>query len=379
MKVADEKRALADINQYKRTKRMLETFSGSQSEIDATRAKADELRKQLDDPESKAMSERYDKLQAELDEIKKETDEAHSARGKLLDERTALQAQLDDLYNQKRDSAARYREANDKYWAKVNEERARRAERIRSQRMEEEARKKREIVERIREEAEAPAFQSEIEDCQTLIDYFSGKTNAPKLSTDEKKALEGVPELDIRKVEAGPSEGMIVRKKKGEDDSDAFFVGGGGKKKGKKHHGGAAKAEGGVANGADPSAAVHVPMGTLTALLQLSIPPPAAQSDLSRVVEDLKTKKAWFEANQARVTAENKAKAEKDIEKLGAKIEKLEAHTHHDATPPNGDGEKSAEPAPSSAVDGVEKSDTAVEDQAEVVAETETVAVEEQS
>jgi hypothetical protein len=35
-----------------------------------------------------------------------------------------------------------------------------------------------------------------------------------------------------------------------------------------------------------------------------------------RVVEDLKTKKAWFEANQARVTAEAIAKAEAEIQRL---------------------------------------------------------------
>jgi len=34
------------------------------------------------------------------------------------------------------------------------------------------------------------------------------------------------------------------------------------------------------------------------------------------VVEDLKTKKAWFEANQTRVTSENVSKAESDIERL---------------------------------------------------------------
>ena len=104
---------------------------------------------------------------------------------------------------------------------------------------------------------------------------------------------------------------------------------------------------------------------------------------VTRVVEDLKTKKTWFEANQARVTGENKAKAEKEIEKLAGRIEKLEAHAHNDATPPNGDGEKPAEPAPTPAAEEAEKStpvpDEAVEEKLEVVAESEAVAAEEQS
>ena len=43
----------------------------------------------------------------------------------------------------------------------------------------------------------------------------------------------------------------------------------------------------------------------------MSIPPPSSQIDVPRVVEDLNTKKAWFdlfEANQARVMAEAIAK-----------------------------------------------------------------------
>jgi len=37
---------------------------------------------------------------------------------------------------------------------------------------------------------------------------------------------------------------------------------------------------------------------------------------MARVVEDLKTKKAWFEANQACMTAEAMAKAEAEIQRL---------------------------------------------------------------
>ena len=90
-----------------------------QEAIEADRAKADEIRKQLDDPEAKAAAERYDAIKAELDELKKEGDEAYASRSKLLDERTALQGQLDELYNRKRESAARYKEANDKFYTKL--------------------------------------------------------------------------------------------------------------------------------------------------------------------------------------------------------------------------------------------------------------------
>ena len=350
MKVADEKRALAEISQLKRNRRTVESFQAEQDAIEADRAAVDELRKQLDDPESKAISEKYDAIQTELDEMKKQAEQSQESRNKLLDERTELQAQLDTFYNLKRESAQRFREANDKFYQKLAEDRVRRAEKARAQREAEEQAKKKELADRLREEAEMPAFQAQIEDCQTLIDYFSGKSSVPPTLSSEKQqkaGVAGVPELDIRKVEA-PTDGVVARKKKGETE-ESYFVGGKGKK-GKKQGGKPAPAAEAPAE-ASSGDKLHVPLPTLSALLSLSIPPPTSNADVPRVVEDLKTKKAWFVANQTRVTAENKAKAEKEIERLTGKANKVSTPpAADDVTPPNGGGEVPAEPAPTPAV-----------------------------
>ncbi|KAG6919428.1 hypothetical protein DXG01_006311 [Tephrocybe rancida] len=316
MKLADEKRALADISSSKRNRRLVESFQADQASIEADRVTIDELRKQLDDPEFKANSDRYDAIKAELDELKKEGDEAYAGRSKLFEERESIQTQLNVLFSQKRESAQQFRDANDHYWNKVNEDRARRAEKARAQRAAEDAQKKAEIAERLLEEATLPAFQAQIEDCQTLIDQLSDKNtgNVTYKSTPllEKAEIAGVAKLEVRQVEAAP-EGSIVRKKKGEDD-DNYFIGGKGKGKGKK---GASKAaDATLASPSGVSAPLNLPLPTLSALLSLSIPPPASSADVPRVIEDLKTKKAWFEANQARATAENIAKAENDIQRL---------------------------------------------------------------
>ena len=65
----------------------MEGFQAEQEAIEAERAKADELRKQLDDPEAKAASERYDAIKAELDELKKAQEQSQEARNKLVDVR----------------------------------------------------------------------------------------------------------------------------------------------------------------------------------------------------------------------------------------------------------------------------------------------------
>ena len=310
----EEKRALQEISQWKRSRRIVEAFQADQDAIDAERAKADELRKQRDDPVAQAASARYDEIKKELDAMKKESDDAWGVRNKLLDERTALQGQLDDLWGRKRESAGFYKDANDKFYTKLNEDRARRQERFRQQRQEQEEAKKKEMADRIRDEADVPAYQAQIEDCQTLIDHFSGKAAASAAALSSQKPLfdrtdvAGVPKLEIRQVAAAP-EGIVVRKKKGEDE-ESYFVGGGKKKGGKKAKP-AASEDAPVA-----SSQLNVPLPILTALLSLSIPPPASTADVPRVIEDLKTKKTWFEANQARATTEAKAKAEVEIRKL---------------------------------------------------------------
>ena len=232
----------------------------------------------------------------------------------MFDERNGLQEQIDALLRERRESTARFREANDRFYAKLNEDRARRAERARAQREADEEEKRKTRALQLREEASQPAFQVQIEDCQTLIDYFSGKTTTAVVST-AKSADYTEPKQDIRQVEAAP-DNFVLRKKKGEDE-EAYFVGGGKGNKGKGKKGpkanGAANAE---ATPPSSSSTVNVPFATLSALLSLSIPPPSSQADVPRVVEDLKTKKAWFEANQARVTAEAIAKAEAEIERL---------------------------------------------------------------
>ncbi|ELU45824.1 patatin-like phospholipase domain-containing protein [Rhizoctonia solani AG-1 IA] len=347
MKIAEEKRALNDITQLKRSRKTVEGFQAEEEAIQANKAKIDELKKELDDPEAKAASERYDAIKKELDDIKKEQDEAYASRNKIYDERNEISGQLDELFQKKRDSNAAWREANDKYYAKIADERARKQERFRKQREEEERQKRREQAQRIREEAEIPAFQVEIEDCQTLIDLFTGKITGAaadnKVSTSKPaNGLTGVPELSIRTVEADPSLGVAL-KKKGEEEENYFVA----KKKkapaGKPNQQQAAKEKEAPA-APKPEDRFHVSFSTLTALGTLSIPPPSSQADVERCIADLQKKRDWYLANQKRVTAEKIAKAD-------AEIAKLEAQAGNGQVP-NGNGEQPPEPTHAPAVGG---------------------------
>lgn len=317
LRLGDEKRAIQEISTTRRLRRTVEGFQAEQATIDYEKEEEEQLRAQLDDPEAKAVSERYEKLKAEFDDLKRESDEVFANRNKLFDERNAIQQEIETLWSLKKESQQRYKEANDRHWVKVKEDQARRAERLRQQKAAEEKQKKLDLVERLRDEASTPAYQIEIQDCQTLIDALSKGTTSevPTVTSAAERrttSLAGIPELDIRKVEA-PTD-VVVRKKKGEEE-EAYFVAGKGKrsKKGSKNNGHNSPA---LSTPSTSSSQFQIPLPTLTALLSLSIPPPSSKDEIPRVVEDLKTKKAWFEANQELATKDKVAKAEVEIKKI---------------------------------------------------------------
>ncbi|KAK7547463.1 hypothetical protein IWX92DRAFT_172102 [Phyllosticta citricarpa] len=122
MKIVDEKKALGEISNLNKSKKSFAGFEEQQKQIDAIKAKIAELRKSMDDPESRAMSDRYTAINSELDEIRKEQDAAYKNLNNLRDERSkahseqqatwaALKKVKDDYYEQRRANRAYEQEA----------------------------------------------------------------------------------------------------------------------------------------------------------------------------------------------------------------------------------------------------------------------------
>ena len=219
-----------------------------------------------------------------------------------------LADEQDEVYGRKRESVQKYRDDNDKYYAKVQADRQARQDRFKAEKAKEDAERQQEEITRMREDAKLPAYSKEIEDCQILIGWFQGKTGGEVPTTNAggkgQASLEGVKALEIRQVET-EFKGMTL-KKKDDDDLAGFFGGSGkGKKKGGK---GGSKAASGTATptpaegASEKKDAVNLPMSLLSAILSLGIHPPSGKDDVQRTVDDLETKKAWFEANSAAKT-----------------------------------------------------------------------------
>lgn len=190
----------------------------------------------------------------------------------------------------------------------MNDDRAKRLERQRAERQQFEDAKRSEINERLLEEAQAPAFEREIEDCRTLIDFFQRRigiasTAGPGSSLFARAAVAGVPKLELRTVESGPPAGAVALKKKGTEE-EVFFVGGGGKKSKKGPR--PSKVDAPVAGKDDepakeaPSQPLNLPFPTLSALLSLGITSPLTVADVPTTIDALEVKKKYFTDNQVR-------------------------------------------------------------------------------
>lgn len=89
MKLVEEKKALQEISNLRKTRKAVEGFAATQALIDADKAKIDEIRAGLDDPEAKAISDKFNNAKSELEGINKVNDEASKGRDALYDERNA--------------------------------------------------------------------------------------------------------------------------------------------------------------------------------------------------------------------------------------------------------------------------------------------------
>lgn len=115
MKLVDEKKALNEISNLKKTRKTVESFAAQQEIIDVEKAKIDEIRTGLDSPEAKAINDKFNTIKAELDVINKAHDESSKGRDGLYDERNAISAEIDAVYTKKKEAMSVYRDANNKF------------------------------------------------------------------------------------------------------------------------------------------------------------------------------------------------------------------------------------------------------------------------
>ncbi|KAF8506005.1 hypothetical protein F5888DRAFT_494561 [Russula emetica] len=239
MKDTEERRMLREIDDAKRIRKVVESFQAESDAIDADHAAIRKLNQPLGDreagaeAEARAIFERRLVLQAKMNVMKREVD----LLGDLslpFELQHKLQRLINTLFSERYDLISRLRGDDSQYYAMLNEDRYR-AEWWSADR-----------------EAEV---EDQIDDCQTLIEYLSGISTSAMVNS--------VPLV-----------------KTGEEEAD-YFVG--------------IKDSSTVTGEMSSSSSIDLPFYMGYSLHSLSILPPSSLSDVPRVVEKLKTRKARLE------------------------------------------------------------------------------------
>jgi chromosome segregation ATPase len=297
MRIVDEKKALADVSQLNRQKKTFGSLDDAQKGIDNLKAEVAELRKTLDDPESKALSDRYTQIQAELDQIKAEQDDAYKNLNALRDERTKAHEEQQKKYSAVKDIKDKYFSARRAAAEYEKEARRIREEKRRAENEAYHRAKRQEHARQRLEEASAPAYQDELRAANSLLAHFD-PASATKTETPGPSKFAATAQ---RTVDASGIKGTAL-KKKGDDDEN-YFIGGGGKKKNRGRGQAGASSTG---SPAPEGGKFNLDMGTIETFSKLGIDAPMNQAEVPARVEQLKEKIAFWKSDQDRKTKEVK-------------------------------------------------------------------------
>lgn len=316
--ILEEKRTLSEMSSLKKIRAVVQSFQAQQDAVEADRHRADELRKNIDDAQSKALNTEYVECQKKLDTMHNNTTAKKNQIDKLYDEKRRLTQAVQTEYTKKNELYQKQREANDAYFKHMQAERAKRAEQERLRLEKEKAELRAQRAQEERELAEIPAYEQEVAVCDSLLAYL--RQTQPSSSDKSSPQPTSEPSEDHPATTPdGQPEGVVL-KSKADRGEDCYFVGKASKSKKKS-----AK----VKNAQTAATATtRLPLGILESFWQLKITVPAGASDVARAIEDIENKKKWFLQHQAEVTAENKAKAEAKIAALLKSMEEADKAEH---------------------------------------------------
>ncbi|CAG7976625.1 unnamed protein product [Penicillium salamii] len=304
LRLVDERKALTEVSNLRKQRKSFAGLEDAQQGINDLKAQIAELRKTLDNPEAKALSDKYNEIQKELDTIKAEQDGVFKNLNALRDERTKLRNDQQEKYTAIRTLKDDYFKARRAYKEYEDEAWRVRRERQKAERDAFEREKRKKVADKKLEEASQLAYTDEILTAQGLIRHFDPAYNFSVLGLDEKKDEGSNFRAGVgRTVEAAEIKGMKVVRK---DDEEDYFVGSGGKK-GKK---------GGKKAPAAAESKFNMNVGIIEDFAKVKIDPPMNQSAVPAAVEKLAAKITEWKKNQASKTEENINKAKEEINRL---------------------------------------------------------------
>ena len=284
MKLVDEKKALAEASNLRKLRKAFAGLNEMQARIEQKKAENAELKKSFDNPEARALSQKYEDNQKELDEIKAAREDTNKNYDAIKAEREKLYEDQQAAYSKQREIQNAYHQQRRAYKAYEDAMYQQRRDKQKAEREAYEKDKRKKIAAQKLEEASAPAYVDEIFTAEGLIRHFDPSSAASITRTEPGQFAASAQ----RTVEESGPKGMRVMKK----DEEDFFVGGGGKKRGKGKKGVAA-------GGAAPDGGkFNLNVGVIEQLSKVGVEPPMSQSDVPGVVEKFKEKLDSWKTDQ---------------------------------------------------------------------------------
>jgi uncharacterized coiled-coil DUF342 family protein len=292
MKLVDEKKALSEISGLRKQRKGFAGFDEAQKNIDDLKAQLKKQRDTLDDPESKALSEKYNKIQSEMDIIKKEQDEAFKNINTLRDERTKLQADQSEKYAAIKKVKDDFYQAGREFQKYEYEARQRIRERKKAENEAYDKQKRKDRAQKLLDEASDKAYLDEIRRAESLLRFLDPSYSAEKAPLQAPSQFQAQAQ---RTVDDSGLKGVKVLKK--EDREDDYFKGTGGKK-GKKGRKGAAAAGESPSTTPTASGKYSCPPSVMEDCAAMGIDPPMSASDIPDVREKVKAKLDFWKSDQ---------------------------------------------------------------------------------
>lgn len=307
MKLVDEKKALAEVSNLRKQRKGFAGFDDAQKQIDEKKAHLKKLRDTLDDPESKALSEKYNKIQSELDAIKSEQDEAYKGINSLRDERKKLQDEQQAKFAAIKKIKDDYYQTNRAIQKYEYEARQKARERKKAENEKYQQEKRKDRAQQMLAEASDKAYLDEIRRAESLLRFLDPSYSAEKAPLQAPSQFTATAQ---RKVDDAGIKGFKVVKK----DEEDYFAGTGGKK-GKKN-----KKAAGATGDAPPTSTgkYSCPPAVMEDCASMGIEPPMSPAEIPEVREKVKAKLEFWKSDQEAQTKKNIAKAQKEVERLEA-------------------------------------------------------------
>ena len=292
MKLVDEKKALAEISSLRKQRKNFSQFDDSQKAIDDLKAKIKEIKDSMEDPEAKALSEQYNKIQAELDSIKAQQDEAYNSLSSLRKERSQLHTRQEETYQALKKFRDEYHAQRKAFVEWDKEQKQKRRERDQAERERYNKERKMERAQKLLAEASDLAYLEEMRRANSLLHFFD-----PTHPVAEKAPLladKGLAAAAQRKVDDSALKGVKLVRKQDRDDDYLPAV-----KKGKK-----GKKNNATTDAAAPavSSKFSCPPSVIEDCAFVGVEPPMSAAEVPTALEKIKAKLDHWKADQPEQT-----------------------------------------------------------------------------